>query len=617
MTLQYRILLPVLAALVIAGTVAIISVNVSVGRFGDRQEELSRWQHETALVQAAETSRTAFREAVTSLVRSLTEQAGLLARMPSLRDALRGAERRLAAGETTVVAGRTAAVLDGFAGDAAVSVHLPDGTRLYRERPAPEAGSRERTAGGGIVRVGDALLVRGEAPITDDDGRELGTVIVEKDLSAILPSLLADESYSVALLLDSSTAGPGGAPGPSGAGNGPVEGWQVTASVNARDMLSSLSARRLREDTLTHWCRDDLHVTAIPVADARDRRLGMAVVGRDIGEVLSRQRAAKAVSRTALGRLRLWLSLGAVLLVFLIGGFLFRHTSRIYRLLASDIGQLSDTGRRIIAATDDVVAAGNQMAESAVRQASSLEQTNANLQQIAATAMANAEAADRSHRLATQAQQAATRGREALTELEETMQAIRTAAVDTATIVRTIDDIAFQTNLLGLNAAVESARAGGAGKGFAVVAEEVRVLAGRCADAAGETADLIERSQRLIKAGVEVTARVNERFQEIDTAVTATREQITIIDTAVKETSGSLQEISATTRDLDGVTRANAANSQQVAAAAQELSAQITSIQGIIEGVDRLLHGTADGTGSRPFPARDHARTPAPAARTG
>src|SRR5204863_8178687 len=135
-------------------------------------------------------------------------------------------------------------------------------------------------------------------------------------------------------------------------------------------------------------------------------------------------------------------------------------------------------------------------------QASSLEEISSSLQEVAAMARQNAANCKEARSIADTARKAAEHGFNQMERLSQSIEKIKTSADATAKIVKTIDEIAFQTNLLALNAAVEAARAGDAGKGFAVVAEEVRNLAMRSAEAAKNTANLIEESVKNVEGGV-------------------------------------------------------------------------------------------------------------------
>ena len=151
---------------------------------------------------------------------------------------------------------------------------------------------------------------------------------------------------------------------------------------------------------------------------------------------------------------------------------------------------------------------------------------------------------------------------------------IKASADSTAKIVKTIDEIAFQTNLLALNAAVEAARAGDAGKGFAVVAEEVRNLAMRSAEAAKNTANLIEESVKNSESGVTLNEGVAANLREINEQVQKVSEMMAEISAASEQQNTGVEQINSSVEQMNQVTQQSAANSEESASAAEELSGQ-------------------------------------------
>ncbi|MCL4691288.1 MAG: Cache 3/Cache 2 fusion domain-containing protein [Candidatus Hydrogenedentes bacterium] len=277
-----------------------------------------------------------------------------------------------------------------------------------------------------------------------------------------------------------------------------------------------------------------------------------------------------------------------LLLTAIIWGFI---ASGLTRRIARVIHDLRSASAEVRSASTQVSASSAQLADGTSSQASALEQISASLEEMSAMTRQNADNAAEADRASGSASDAVQTGRSSMDRMGETIQRIKTATDETAKILKLIDEIAFQTNLLALNASVEAARAGEAGKGFAVVAEEVRALAGRCAEAARDTASRVSDAQEAADAGVEVAREVDESLQSIMTQIQRVTAIIAEVRAASSQQADGVNQLNSAVSQVDGVTQSNAASSEESAAASEELSAQVMTIDGMVADLATIVGG--------------------------
>jgi methyl-accepting chemotaxis protein-2 (aspartate sensor receptor) len=229
-------------------------------------------------------------------------------------------------------------------------------------------------------------------------------------------------------------------------------------------------------------------------------------------------------------------------------------------------------------AAHEIAQSSQDLSSRSDQAASNLQETSASLEQITATVGNTSAAADQAFTLVREATDCANQGNSAMQQARQSMQDINTSASKIGEIVSLIDSIAFQTNILALNASVEAARTGEHGRGFAVVAQEVRTLASRSADAAREIHGLVEQSSEYTRVGNDQVEQAAERMAAILTAIERVNTTIEEISTGAREQSDGIGQINTAVVELDAMTQQNASMVTQSARAAEEMRAQARAL---------------------------------------
>ncbi len=246
------------------------------------------------------------------------------------------------------------------------------------------------------------------------------------------------------------------------------------------------------------------------------------------------------------------------------------------------LGQVTMAVEQVTAGSNQVSQASQALSQGATEQASSLEEITSSVTEIAGQTRQNTENAVRVNALAGEAKENAGAGDRQMRDLVTAMSDINKSAEEIKKIVKAIDDISFQINLLALNANVEAARAGKYGKGFAVVAEEVRNLAVRSAGSVKETTAMVDEAIANIGRGnalVDVTAKQLASIVDGSSQVASLAEEVA---TASREQSQGLEQITTGLNQIDQVTQSNTASAEESASAAEELSSQAQQLKGMI-----------------------------------
>lgn len=261
---------------------------------------------------------------------------------------------------------------------------------------------------------------------------------------------------------------------------------------------------------------------------------------------------------------------------------LVEYMSNIRESLHQTLGQINTAAYQVSTGSEQVSAGAQTLSQGATEQASSIEDLAATINKISEQIKTNAENAVQASSQTNIAGQEMAVVNAKMTELVDAMNEISTSSDETKKIIKTIEDIAFQTNILALNAAVEAARAGAAGKGFAVVADEVRNLAGKSAEAALNTTKLIEGTVSAIERGNALVDDVAEKMTIVSQSAQLVAELNSKISEASNDTAEAIVKITAGVDQISGVVQNNSATAEESAATSEELSGQAGMLKGLI-----------------------------------
>ena len=271
--------------------------------------------------------------------------------------------------------------------------------------------------------------------------------------------------------------------------------------------------------------------------------------------------------------------------------FVFTMINKITSNLGTIIKNLTDNSDQMHESSEQLSEASHNLASGTVEQAAAIQETSATIEETSSMVQQNNDNTKQAAIMAKNAKHYASMSNDEMDTMMQSMSDLRQSSNEIAKIIKVIDEIAFQTNLLSLNAAVEAAHAGDAGKGFAVVAEEVRNLAKRSAQAAKDTASIIENNISLSEQSVAIAINVNEALEHIDIEAKKVSELLEEISAATEEQSRGVGEINKAIQQIEQVMQVNSLTAEESSSASNSVADQASKINEIVYSLIKLVNG--------------------------
>ncbi len=316
----------------------------------------------------------------------------------------------------------------------------------------------------------------------------------------------------------------------------------------------------------------------------------------DTNMALTRAAELEDEQQAEMERIRL-VGIVSLVAMLLVSGVVAVVVFRLTRSLSAIVDELNSDAVGMSHASGIINELASKLASDTAQQSSALDETTASLEEISAQVKANAEASTTCDTAMRSASGHVDSGARQVTHMREAMASISESSEKIGDIIKTIESISFQTNLLALNAAVEAARAGEAGKGFAVVADEVRNLANRSAQAVRETAALIEETSSRVSVGSRSVVELEGGFKEILSSVAEAAQWVDRIRASTTEQADAIAAINSSVTDLDAAVKRNEVAAGESSSTSSDLARQASSLSGTASNLSRLTNGRGGNNG--------------------
>jgi methyl-accepting chemotaxis protein len=635
-SLRNKILIPIIGLVLVVGVIAAIATSVMVTRLTDTQLERAQTAFQKNIDEKQDVIHSTYQQLKAAVEEKALEEAALFSQLPQVEAAYRLALSGNIEDEADPKGQQARDMLreemlphiKGFIKQTGkkqfqLHYHLPNThslVRLWRDgwqtkrngkkvdisddlsgfRESVKQVNASKKPVKGIEVGSGGFVIRGMCPVTAADGTHLGSNEVITPFLPIIDALKTSKNESFAVVMDKgllkvATALQDPQKNPILGGN-----YVLCAATNFNEAAQLLESqiqlldqglKSRQSEMVGHY-----YVAAFPIEDFKGSPVGVFLSILDVSEDAAALEARRGEAGSSLHRLQLGIAVGTIFIVLLIGLVIWLITRSFIGPLNHIIDSLATGADQVNSASGQISTASQSQAEGASEQATAIEETSASLEEISSMTRQNADNATQANQLMNDVKSVVDKASVSMKQMNASMEEIYSAGQEIEKIIKTIDEIAFQTNLLALNAAVEAARAGEAGAGFAVVSDEVRNLAQRAAEAAGNTSSLIEGTIAKINQGAELVRTTDEVFTEVANSSNKAVELVDKIASASVEQAQGIDQVNSAVTQMDQVTQSTAASAEESASASEELNTQAQGMLDIVSELITLVEGSATAT---------------------